>query len=214
MIESTLMDAEIELDSTENNFANRVLMILKQQKRTKSWLAEEIGVTKQGMNYILSRSSKKLIKQIALALEINSLWLESGEGNYYINSSKREDVIYLPLMNMQYMFDKGVAKTNNENIIVSNTNLSINCFATVLDNTSMEPLFRQGSILIFDPEKQLKSGDYVLFSLTNTNETFFRQYFREGKNYYFKSIDTMYKIITSEEIVIHGVLVESRNCFS
>jgi SOS-response transcriptional repressor LexA len=214
MIETKTFNTDVIESNSKPSFSDRVLEILKKQKRTKSWLAEEIGVTKQGINYILSRSSTKLINQIALALEVHPYWLETGEGNYLLNTNAREDVIYLPLIDMQNILNDHADEHNQKKVVIADSSLPPRCFATMLDNTSMEPLFRQGSVLIFDPEKKAKTRDYVIFSLSNTREVFFRQFFSEGKNIYLKSIDTMYKVIIADDIVIHGILIESRNCFS
>ena len=198
-------------------FGDRIYMLLKQQKRSKAWLAEQVGISKQAMNYLLNHASNiKFINEIALALDVNPEWLKTGKGKLTIALHERNDIRHLPIMNMQDVSSLAKAKNSvkaNKETIVVNAALSLDCFAVLLDNTSMKPLFNQGTILIFDPAKKPCNGSFVIFSIKKTSEVYFRQLFVEGNNIYLKSMDVMYKNISNEKIIIHGTLIESRNRF-
>lgn len=61
-----------------------------------------------------------------------------------------------------------------------------NTFALELQDTSMEPLFLEKSILIFDPTKSPKERDFVLVYLAKSNAVTFNRLFIDGKNLYLK----------------------------
>lgn len=201
-------------EETREEFGERVLMLLQQQKRSKAWLAEQIGISKQAMNYLLNCSAKpKYVNEIASALEANPEWLRTGKGTFLILSNDDTGIRQIPLLNME-----SIGKADQENIkplstITADQAYPRSCFAVTLENTSMEPTFNQGSILIFDPSKKPRGGDYIIFSVETTKQVFFRQYYSDGDDIYLKSVDTMYKNFKNEKITIHGVLIESRNQF-
>jgi SOS-response transcriptional repressor LexA len=195
------------------NFGDRILLILENQQRTKAWLAEQIGISKQAFNYLLNHTSTpKYINEIAAILEVNPEWLKTGNGSITIDIANRTDIIWLSLIKLRDVkqFIADAQKVNKDTIAVEST-LSSHCYAVLLENKSMEPLFLQGSHLIIDPTKTPKCGDYIIFALND--EVYFRQYFIDGNDIYLKTIDTMYKTFSNQKIKIYGVLVESRNSF-
>ena len=202
----------------EITFGNRVLLILEQQKRSKSWLANEIGLSKQAINYLLYHSSScKHVNEIATALEVRPEWLLSGEGSIQNYSGIDNSILQIPIIpfNDIHLINKTnpVVLTNSFTHLLSST--STNCFATTLENPSMEPLFNRGTLLIFDSLLKPKNADYVIFSINKDKdiEINFRQYFIDGKDIYLKAIDTMYKSYKNDNLVVHGTLIESRNHF-
>lgn len=192
----------------EETFSDRVLMVLHQQKRSKAWLAEQIGISKQALNYILMRSSKKkCMNEIAVALEVNPEWLKTGKGAMVIHLHTRSDIKFIPVLSIESLASYAA------NTIAVSADYASDCFAVVLNNHSMEPLFTSGSLLIFDPSKKAKNGDFVLFSLAQDKTIYFRQFFKEGQDYYFKAVATMYETMKHSDMTLHGVLIESRHHF-
>ncbi len=64
---------------------NRINQVLLEQKRTKSWLAEQVGISKQMLNYQLKSAEKiKCLNDISYALSLNPTWLKYGEKPKYI----------------------------------------------------------------------------------------------------------------------------------
>lgn len=209
MMLTEFITTEIVSKENEETFSDRVLMVLHQQKRSKAWLAEQIGISKQALNYILMRSSKKkCINEIAVALEINPEWLKTGKGPMIINLQARGDIKFIPVLSIENLM---VSHTTNT--LAVSASYASECFAVVLNNHSMEPLFTEGSLLIFDPLRKAKNGDFVLFSSIQDKTVYFRQFFKEGQAYYFKAIASMYDIIKHHEMILHGTLIESRYKF-
>lgn len=203
MMLTELVTIEILPKEKKETFADRVVTILQQQKRTKAWLAEEVGVSKQAFNYFLTHSTKKkYINEIAIALNVNPEWLKTGLGNIFIQT--RDDIKFIPILTMETL-------SHTHQTLAVNVTYSSDSFAVVLNNDSMEPLFTQGSLLIFDPIKEAKNRDFILFSRPGDMTIYFRQFFKEGQDYYFKAVGAMYETIKDRDMFLHGTLVESRH---
>jgi SOS-response transcriptional repressor LexA len=213
MIQTTAILLENESTLKADSFAERIKFILEQQKRTLAWLADEIGISKQAMNYMLKHSAKpKYVSEIALALVINPEWLKTGEGSITLSSVKNNGARQIPLIDMNSSSLIHPNENSRSDIIVSDE-LSDKCFAVILDSPCMAPLFQIGSILIFDPGRQVKNGDYVLIKIEESNEILFRQYFKDGNDIIFKAVDIQFKTVKDKAFTIYGILVESRNQF-
>jgi len=209
---TTVFLTEAASGESQSAFGERILMLLAQQKRSKSWLAEQIGISKQALNYLLNHSAKpKFSNEIAAVLEVSPEWLRTGKGAFISLINDDSHVYKIPLFGMD-----AIGKKENIQIvesIIADSSYPLSCFAVKLENASMEPNFNQDSILIFDPNKNPRSGDFIIFSVNATNQVFFRQYFSDGDDIYLKSIDAMYTNFKNEKITVHGVLIESRNQF-
>lgn len=199
-------------EENRQEFGDRVLTILKQQQRSKAWLAEQIGISKQAMNYLLNHSTKpKFLNEIAASLEVSPEWLKTGKGTFFNITNNNQGIRQIPLLRMDTL-----GKNSNDafdEMITADSSYPPSCFAVKLENTSMEPTFNRNSILIFDPLKEPRNGDFIVFSVDTTGQYFFRQYFYDGDEIYLKSMDSMYKNFKNEKITIHGILIESRNQF-
>ena len=205
--QAVLMNVEkMEFTTT---FSERVLEALKVQKRNKTWLAEQIGISKQAMNYLLNHSMvPKYVPEISDLLNINPEWLKTGQGDMKISPSG--SVKKIPIFPMDNI--EGACINPEEYIVVSSSSCPDSCFAVALDSSSMEPVFSQNSVLVFDRSIKPGNTDYVLFR-TKKNEIKFRQYFKDGNDIYLKPINPGYSSFDNEKVEILGVLIESRNHF-
>lgn len=203
----------------EVGFGERVLYTLEQQRRTKTWLADQIGISKQAINYLLHHSTiPKYVNEIAELLEVSSDWLLFAKGSQQALAEEDTKMICVPVLApdqiMDYLEMKNSTAKYNSYVHLSNSSLaSPSCFATQLENVSMEPLFNQGSLLVFNSEISPKSKDFVIFFNVNDKEIYFRQYHIDGKNIYMKAFDSMFGVFQNADIKILGVLIESRNTF-
>jgi SOS-response transcriptional repressor LexA len=213
-LSKTIKVNEATNEETRQEFGERIAMLLQQQKRSKAWLANKIGLSKQALNYLLNSSAKpKYVNEISAALEANPEWLRTGKGTFLILSNDDQGIRQIPLLNIEAIGKADQEKIKSLGTVTADQAYPSSCFAVKLENTSMEPTFNQGSILIFDPSKKPRSGDFVVFSVEASGQVFFRQYYSDGDDIYLKSVDTMYKNFKNEPITIHGVLIESRNQF-
>lgn len=200
--------------SKEPTFEEKVLALLQQQKRSKAWLAEEIGVSKQALNYMLKHSVKPgYIAEIALALNVSVEWLKGETESLLIPVHKTAEGRTIPVYELKDLASIEVKQIGSDRSVIIEAEQPKNCIAVYLDNISMEPIFKKGTILIFDQDKKPVSEDYVLLKRKDKQDVLFRQMVVEGKDTYYKSSDVSYKPLVGEEVEIIGVLTESRYLF-
>lgn len=70
--------------------------------------------------------------------------------------------------------------------IILDRQVDINAFAIQLQDSTLEPLFQEKSILIFDPSKKANERDFVLSYFHHSDSIVFNRLFIEGKNFYIK----------------------------
>lgn len=96
--------------------------------------------------------------------------------------------------------------------------ISNNGFATIINDSSMEPIFARGSLLIFDPEITPKDRNYVLVQLQDNNLFVFRQLLIDMDHKYLKPLNPdlnafKMRLLNKEDKTI-GVLIEARQIFT
>jgi SOS-response transcriptional repressor LexA len=210
-----MMNSYIESMPT-STFKDRVTSVLNDLNRSKAWLAEEIGISRQALNYLLTNTNGgKYISHIAEALNINPEWLASGEGELNLATNHTNTI---PLLKVESISPWLSGNFNDlyETIPVEYTETS-RTFAVILDNSSMEIEFAKNSILIFKQSIKPLNGDFVLAQLTINNEDpifIFRKYMTDGTGVYLKALDPTFRTITEDDqFEIIGSLIEQRRKF-
>lgn len=102
-----------------------------------------------------------------------------------------------------------------DDYIYSDT-LGRNLFALKVENDSMEPLFREGDIIIVNPNIKAKNGDYVIARLKNQGEVTFKKLIMKDKKIALRPLNTKYDDIIlneTEEFKIIGKVVERKTIF-
>lgn len=106
---------------------------------------------------------------------------------------------------------------HGQSYIMANPSLSEKAFATILNNSSMEPVFPNGSTLVFDPAAEPKDRNYVLVGLHEVKSPIFRQLLIDGDDKYLKPLNpdlSNFKMrILDESDQIIAVLIEARSSF-
>ena len=93
--------------------------------------------------------------------------------------------------------------------------LSEFAFALVMPDTSMEPMFQRGSLLIFDPRNEPQDRSFVLVRLGSPGTVVFRQLIIDVDQKYLKPLNPDFNLFKmrlldkNDEIIAN--LVESRN---
>ena len=107
-------------------------------------------------------------------------------------------------------------KSHNDytNVLFTGSIISEQSFASTLHDSSMEPMFSQGNILIFDPDKLPKDRSYVLVHLTDSNTLVFRQLIIDVEHKYLKTLNSdlqehQIRMLRDTDRII-GILIESR----
>jgi SOS-response transcriptional repressor LexA len=224
MVENTQLEqTQSTLNSRRGNvgdFQDRVRTILLQLKRTKAWLAVEMGISKQNLNYLLNHATKiKHIDSLSRTLNINPQWLMHGTGPVNLSSEhKQPHHRVIPLMpwpkkvSPVFAESLGQKPTVHQPCLIGELNLPANCFAMHLKCRSMEPHFRIGSLLIFDPNRAPQNKDYVVAGYSESGDLVFRQYIahEDGRlSLHFLNRNEI-KDTNSGSFKVYGVLVQKR----
>lgn len=85
------------------------------------------------------------------------------------------------------------SQNNSCEIARTNCSLSTNAFALKMKGSTMEPLFPEESILLFDPQRSFQDGGYVLVKLQNATIPVFKQILIDTPNHYIRSINPAIK---------------------
>lgn len=111
--------------------------------------------------------------------------------------------------------DNGVDEFDN--IITISLGFSEKCFGLIMNDSSMDPYFPKDSILVIDPNKEIKDRSFALVKLTEEKTFLFRQVLLDGQYKYLKPINpdlNNFKMrLLSEKDEIIGVLVEARRVY-
>jgi SOS-response transcriptional repressor LexA len=184
-------------------------------------LAREIGMPLPTIHRIVtgksSRPYESSLRPIAdfFGISIKQLSgetpLESGTSfnTLPINHPKFFEI---PHLEWEELAEIGQIKKNKT--LAVTTDLSDNCFALTMNDSSMTPLFPKGSILILDPNKKIWDRTYVLVKMHGSNVFVFRQLIVGGEYQFIKSLNpdlqgSQLRMLDSSDTVIAS-LVESR----
>ena len=203
---------KVQISAVKVSFGDRVIQVLREQRRTKVWLAEQVGISKQNLNYVLRHANTpRHVAEIAESLGVQKTWLITGIGNK--QKSSRHPYTKIPVLPLQVDSDHISKICERTKYLISDTSIDAACFALKVRNDSMEPEFKPGSYLIFDPNKPMRESCFVCMSLKHKPGLLFRQFHSEGDDVYFSAFNDMYRVIRNEPYIIHGVLVENRRQF-
>ena len=100
------------------------------------------------------------------------------------------------------------------NKIILEKQVDKNSFALQLQDSNMEPLFQEKSILIFDPSKKPKERDFVLAYFIEADHLIFNRLFIDGKHFYIKREKKdgnaeLIKLNLQKDIIV-ATLIEAR----
>lgn len=90
----------------------------------------------------------------------------------------------VPILEYSDLLKSSCARKDNlisREVLYLETPLNSNAFAIKMPDSSMEPNFPKGCILVFDPDKIFHTRSFVLIHLKHPNSIIFRQLFIEEK---------------------------------
>lgn len=99
----------------------------------------------------------------------------------------------------------------SEGIVITTKNgLSKNTFALRVKGDSMEPEFKEGDILIVDPEIYPNAGDFVIAKIDDVDEATFKKYMTDAGKIILMPLNKSYKSFSEPDfrIRIIGVVME------
>lgn len=208
---SSTIIIETPKDAEKLIFGRRIAYIIENSGLSKAWIAERLGISKQALNYLLKHATKpKFVDELAEILGLNPEWVEKGIGTPWVNKKSKD--IYsenqIPLLTKADILNQPTGPWMSKEAIDFSSDHSESFIAYRLDDDSNFPPFIQGSILIFNTEKQPQSNDYVLLMIEN--DVFVRQFLVDGDNICYKTSNPGHKTFINPKAKLLGVLIEAR----
>lgn len=208
---------------------DKILQTLMFKKKVKpSELARETNIPKQTLSRIISGKSpnphSKNLEPLADYFNVSIAQLRGEEElpsdavDISLPNSKKSKPKTIPLLAWQQLNELSELDFSQlEETIFVSPDLSDTAFAVPMHDSSMEPLFRKGSILILDPTKQVDERSFVLVELAEAKQVVFRQMLVDADQRYLKSVSPDFAAfpmrLLNDDDKILGVLVEARQVF-
>lgn len=170
---------------------------------TQPALARAVGVSQQSIQYLTQKGKGSTrTTAIAKALNVNPDWLETGRGPMYFepidqegeSRSDREGTVPLiPLQQASEYFNASATGTPFTGDIVEwkvcPVSHSRRAFALRIENVSMTPDFVAGDIIFIDPQREARSGSFVVAQNHQDKKLVFRQLHIEGSDRYLQALN-------------------------
>lgn len=191
--------------------------LLRHRKLTVSELSRHTGIV-QPVIYRMTTGetdNPKLSSLLPIANYFNvNISQLIGEEPLSHEGNADQQVKAIPLLNLANVQEyKKVIPHETKNIMAMG--LSEFGFALVMPDTSMEPMFQRGSLLIFDPLNEPQDRSFVLVRLGAPATIVFRQLIIDVDQKYLKPLNPDFNLFKmrlldkNDEIIAN--LVESRN---
>lgn len=200
---------------------------------TQKKFAKIIGVSDQTISDLANDvyQASKYIPQIANHLGFSAYWLTTGDGDQFAHTlnpvPKKTLKGHIPILGWDEIFKWCDNSNHSLDLSVDNRKYIStpfnadehkDLFAVVIENETMTSIsgndlsFPKGCVVIAEPFKNPKPGNYVIGFWNGSKKPIFRQYIEEGEKKYIKTISPNF---TSEEINENfsplAVAIESRN---
>lgn len=188
---------------------NRVKQAREFRELKQGELADLIGWSQQALSTLENRDSKKssFTAQIARALDVDIDWLMSGVGTMFGGNkdgiSPKNFIRYVPVKGSAQMGDNGFWTEldylgNGGDGYLEVNNASPEAYVIRAVGDSMFPAIRSGWYIVFDPNRQPVSGEYVHMIL------------KDGRNMVKEFVSSQHGIVTL--ISVNGMERMSFSC--
>ncbi len=150
-------------------------------------------------------------------LGLNMFKLDSIDGWAKIPLFAWQQLKTWPKQEYEYSVTEQGVKVKKRQQVITYTDASVKrkAFAVYVNDNSMSPDFPETTLLIFDPDKDIKDDSFILIRLENGNVLFRQLIVKNGQRYYkvlnTKMNQTPQSINYNDEIL--GVLVQARHEF-
>ena len=76
-----------DVPTITSTFNQRVNFLIESRGVSKQWLAKNLGVSKQALNYLINHATKpKYINELAELLQANPIWIASGKDTPFLKA--------------------------------------------------------------------------------------------------------------------------------
>ncbi|WP_323909959.1 LexA family protein [Aeromonas veronii] len=209
--------------------SERIKELRKKHGLTQQKLGELIGVKKSSIsqweNDEHSPSGDNLA-QLSKVFGVSAHWLSTGKGSpepsnvepAVIPQGNRVPILsYVQAGNWREMCEQATAFDGNVEYVTASVDIGPCGFGLWLRGDSMLPLFKEGDLIIVDPDEAPQPGDYVV-AKNGSNEATFKKYRPRGIDengqevFELVPLNDDYPTMHSDRqrIQIIGVMVEQR----
>lgn len=194
----------------EQMFKDRLKQARLQTGLSQAQVAAAVGMKQPSYSHLEAKGEGSvLVVQLAKALGVTPDWLATGEGAMTKSAGIMENPAkysatntepapwpagLVPLVSSVQAgtwceavdnFQPGEA----EEWVPAPAKHSPHAYALRVTGTSMEPRFREGEIIVVDPEISADSGKFVVAKKTGSHEVTLKQLIREGGESYLKAMN-------------------------
>ena len=208
----------------DDSFPNRVSIARTALGLTQDELAQKVGVVRRQIAAYEGGEAKPRInalQNLAAALGTTTSWLTSGvgDGPDVSNVKKTITVPEIPVLSHVHSFsfeaEDFISSSSIIDFIPAPPGAHEKCFALEISGDSMSTdsgdSFPHGTIVTFDPDKEPKSGDYVICWLNDTGENTFKQLILDQGQPYLRALNNRYyPVIRPTPLLIMGVAIHSQ----
>lgn len=210
-----------------SSLGSRIKQVLEEKGMSQSQLARLVGVKQQTISYICSPESpattSRYATQIAAALGVNPVWLQTGDGGQYNPtvsievSGVRTLVKRIPLLGTDEVLpflDGTQQATSKQGLeMMTDHSVSNSAFAIEIEGDSMKPKFKSGDRVVIEPSIQPEPGDFVAASIGNAIT--FRKYRERGEGgFELVPLNDDWPTVSSAsdgDVRVVGVMIEHRS---
>lgn len=208
----------------------RPILILKKllaiHEITPTELARIIGVHRATVLRMINGDIKKVKEEYTKAIAdyfsltidqikgLKPIYWENIKGTLNFHFGRR-----IPVFSWQLNEGKFIPELINKANLTTLTdaNISEESFSLIVKDSTMEPLFPKGIMIICDPNKEVTNDSYVVVKLYNHDQLIFRQILIDIDYQYLKALNkslenTNMRIMEPDDKII-GVVVQSKNDF-
>ena len=223
-----------------STLSERLKFAIEKADVSKSDLAKACGVKPASVSDWLSGKSKSMRAPVAQKaaefLNVNLVWLSTGEGTPETGSNvstarlKLKKIPLITFAQAGFLTDNGQLRDPNLCIehgdyILVDGDMPNGTIAVTIEGDSMEPEFKEGDIILIDPNLSPQPGDYVIAKrvcpYSDSVESTFKKYrprqYDENGNleYDLVPINPDYPTLNSkrDQLTIVGILIEHHRKF-
>jgi transcriptional regulator with XRE-family HTH domain len=200
--------------------ADSIGKLMEKEGITAAELAQSLGVPKATLHKIVTGKSARPRSKTLIALSehfnVPVAQLLSGEVDEYTQRDKIKNVPIIDWDHINDWLNKKIKKEDFQQTTPTNLDFSEKSFALIFNETN-STLFRPGSVLLFDPDLEVKDGAFVLVKLAEHPDVLLRQVICDVSNKkHLKSLNQEFsanikKLESNDKII--AILVMAKTLF-
>lgn len=191
--------------------ARRIAQAIRNSNMSRAEIARALGVTAPAVHSWTStgRISKGLLVKLAHITGVLPEWLITG-GSALVAT---DTALYrVKLLSWAELGQVESAKTEGVVEVNSTTKLSGRVFALRVEGDAMSGELPAGVMIIVDPDRTPKPGDFVVAS-ADSGAAVLRRLAKDGGSLILQATNVAYPPITSQDVTIHGVVIRMLRSF-